>query len=193
MTHRGSVHRVTIFNTLLPACSLLAISRICYPTPQKPSVLALASEVNKSFSTGNPFISRACPYTGRWGVYPSLGQACTATCFSQTGPSQSHGLVSQGGGARSMGTLPTHYPVHMYNAVAGGIQRLSSVVHPPLPHAMRLANLHVASLLRNFGISLLIIPPPPSFFYSPWRPARLVCVVPCRLWYYRSCPPTNTN
>ena len=50
----------------------------------------------------------------------------------------------------SMGTLPAYYPIHMYNAVAGGIQRWSSAVRPPSPRAMRLANLPVASLLRNF-------------------------------------------
>ena len=50
----------------------------------------------------------------------------------------------------SMSTLPAHYPIHMYNAVAGGIQRWSSAIRPPLPRAMRLANLPVASLLRKF-------------------------------------------
>ena len=50
----------------------------------------------------------------------------------------------------SMGTLPAHYPIHMYKAVASGVQRWSSVVRPLRPRAMRLANLPVASLLRNF-------------------------------------------
>ena len=50
----------------------------------------------------------------------------------------------------SMSTLPAHYPIHMYNAVAGGIQRWSSAICPPLPRAMCLANLPVASLLRDF-------------------------------------------
>ena len=49
-----------------------------------------------------------------------------------------------------MGTPPARYPVKMYNAVSGGIQRWKSAVHPPLPRAMRLANLHVASFFRNF-------------------------------------------
>ena len=50
----------------------------------------------------------------------------------------------------SLSTLPAHYPIHMHNAVAGGIQRWSSAIRPPLPRAMRLANLPVASVLRNF-------------------------------------------
>ena len=65
----------------------------------------------------------------------------------------------------SMSTLPAHYPIHMYNAVAGGIQRWSSAIRPPLPRAMRLANLPVASLLRNFwNISA---DSPPETFLQP--------------------------
>ena len=65
----------------------------------------------------------------------------------------------------SMGTLPAHYPIHMYNAVAGGIQRWSSTIRPPLPRAMSLANLPVASLLRNFwNISAAH---PPELFLQP--------------------------
>ena len=90
-----------------------------------------------------------------------------------------------------MGTLPAHCPVHMYNAVAGGIQRWSSAVRPPLPRAMRLANLPVAPSSENFGISLLI--PPLNFFYSPWHLVGPVCVEPCQLWYCHSCPPTNAS
>ena len=48
--------------------------------------------------------------------------------------------------------LPSHYLVYMYNAVAGGMQRWSALVRPPLPRAMRLANLPMASMLRNFGM-----------------------------------------
>ena len=65
----------------------------------------------------------------------------------------------------SMSTLSAHYPIHMYNAVAGGIQRWSSAIRPPLPRAMRLANLSVASLLRNFwNISA---DSPPEVFLQP--------------------------
>ena len=67
--------------------------------------------------------------------------------------------------AVSMSTLPAHYPIHMYNAVAGGIQRWSSAIRPPLPRAMRLATLPFASLLRNFwNISA---DSPPETFLQP--------------------------
>ena len=62
----------------------------------------------------------------------------------------------------SISTLPAHYQIHMYNAVAGGIQRWSSAIRPPLPRAMRLANLPAASLLRNFW-NISAVSPPESF------------------------------
>ena len=62
----------------------------------------------------------------------------------------------------SMSTLSAHYLIHIYNAVAGGMQRWSSAIRPPLPRAMRLANLPVASLLRNFW-NISADSPPESF------------------------------
>ena len=50
----------------------------------------------------------------------------------------------------TMERLPSHYPAHMYNAVARGMHRWTAVVRPPLPWAMRLANLPAAYVLRNF-------------------------------------------
>ena len=65
----------------------------------------------------------------------------------------------------SMGTLPAHYPTHMYNAVAGGIQRWKFAVYSPLPRAAGLANLPVASLLRNFWN--ITADHPPELFLQP--------------------------
>ena len=62
----------------------------------------------------------------------------------------------------SMSTLRAHYPFHMYNAVVGGIQRWSCAIHVPLPRAMCLANLPVASLLRKFW-NINADSPPESF------------------------------
>ena len=65
----------------------------------------------------------------------------------------------------SMGTLLAHYPIHMYNAVAGGIQRWRSAVRPPLSRVVRWVNLPVASLLRNF--SNISADHPPEIFPRP--------------------------
>ena len=62
----------------------------------------------------------------------------------------------------SMSTLPAHCPIHMYNAVAGGIQKWSFVIRLPPPCARRLGNLLVASILRKFW-NISADSPPQSF------------------------------
>ena len=52
----------------------------------------------------------------------------------------------------------TSYPIQMYSAVAGGMQRWSALLRPPLPRAMWLANLQAASMLRNKCTSLPSLP-----------------------------------
>ena len=63
-------------------------------------------------------------------------------------------------------SLPSHYPVSMYNSVAGGTQRWCSQIRPPLYRAMRLGDLPLASRLRSIW-RLEADALPPEAFLQP--------------------------
>ena len=115
-------------------------SQISFRIPQKPSGSALLCGASESPLAINPSTSRVCHCAygkrgstfGSWAGTPCPMSSTVASCRRAVAPV-------------SMGTLPAHYPIHMYNAVAGGIRRWSSALRPPLPRAMQLANLPVAS------------------------------------------------
>ena len=65
-------------------------------------------------------------------------------------------------------SLPSHYPISMYNGVARGTQRWCAQVRPPLYRTMRLGDLPVASRLRS--IWNLDASAPPEIFLQPLRP-----------------------
>ena len=58
-------------------------------------------------------------------------------------------------------SLPSHYPISLYNGVAGGTQQWCTQVQPPLYRALCLGDLHVCA---PCGIGML--PLPPRLFYS---------------------------
>ena len=64
-------------------------------------------------------------------------------------------------------SFPSHFPISMYNGVAGGTQRWCAQVQPPLYHAMRLGDLPVAS--RLCSIWHLDALTPPEAFLQPRR------------------------
>ena len=64
-------------------------------------------------------------------------------------------------------SLPSHYPISMYNGVAGGTQQWCAHVQPHLYRTMRLGDLPVASRLRC--IWHLDASTPPEAFLQPLR------------------------
>ena len=79
-------------------------------------------------------------------------------------------------------SLASHYPISMYNDVAGGTRRWRAQVRSPLYRSMRLGDLLVASLVACAPSSAWTLPQPMRLFCIPyalggsaWSLALIVC------------------
>ena len=151
MTFHGYVRCTASFSVYLPVCPCPASSEISFRMPQNPSGSApLYGASESSLPSIHPLLRMPLRMPEEEEFNRLLGRHAPPHVFHRQDLQQLMASGRRAVAPVSMGSLPANYPIHMYNAVAGGIQRWSSAVCPPLPHAMRSANLPAASLLRNF-------------------------------------------